>query len=434
MSRAPGARVDAGTPRDLVVLAALAASAGASAAWSGHLWLQLLELRRGGEAVCAFGGSGCGVLWDASFAAAVHRLSGVPVAGWGLAWALAALLLPLAVLLAALRGRPAPLARVAIGWVAAGGTLAIAALAAVSLEAGELCTSCAVVYALVAVYALAAFAFLARPPASAARGAALALAVVAGAYALMLLPGLRTPRAGEAAAALASAGGRGERGDHELEDYLASLSPPMRQGLAASLAAYRAAPPLPEEEPRALLGEPAAPVRITEFTDIRCSHCATLDQTLETLWSKAPAGSFSVDSRHFPLDGRCNPRLAPRPGEPVSCTAALARICFESADPEARRAYAGRLFEHQEELEVEDVFALAAPEIDEAELRACIERPETARALADDLDYAWRYDPKGTPLVLIDGREGTPFGPFLYALVLAGGDAEHPAFAALGAR
>ena len=65
------------------------------------------------------------------------------------------------------------------------------------------------------------------------------------------------------------------------------------------------------------------------------------------------------------------------------------------------------------------------------ELERCVASPEVAQELAEDVDYAWEFEPDGTPLVLVNGRRGTSFGPFLYAMVLTGGDPEHPAFEAL---
>ena len=38
---------------------------------------------------------------------------------------------------------------------------------------------------------------------------------------------------------------------------------------------------------------------------------------------------------------------------------------------------------------------------------------------------------EGTPLVLVNGRRGAAFGPFLYAMVLTKGSPDHPAFAGL---
>ena len=67
--------------------------------WSAFLWWQLIEARASGsDPFCAFGDPGaCGELWDGAFASGVHRWSGVPVAGWGLIWGIAALALTAAV-------------------------------------------------------------------------------------------------------------------------------------------------------------------------------------------------------------------------------------------------------------------------------------------------------------------------------------------------
>jgi hypothetical protein len=44
---------------------------------------------------------------------------------------------------------------------------------------------------------------------------------------------------------------------------------------------------------------------------------------------------------------------------------------------------------------------------------------------------ASRYDSDGTPIVVVNGKMGTSFGPFLYAVIQTRGSAEHPAFAIL---
>lgn len=415
-----GTRPGEAEPGGVGPLATLVATAGAIALWSTYLWWQLIQVRGGASAVCAFGGTGCAEIWDAPFASAVHRLTGVPVAGWGVIWGLAALALPLAVLVAGLRRRPAPALLGGIRLLALAGLVGLAVLLGVSAAAGRFCTSCAVVYVLTAIYALIALRLLpSSPRAPLGRRLALVFLALAVAWGVLLLPGLRTPRAGAGSSAVA-------QGPSQLESFLASLDPSIAQGVGASLAAFRAAPPLPQQTPRALIGEAGAPVRITEFSDVLCSHCAALHETLDLLRRSAPPGSFSVDSRQFPLDGRCNTRLSPRPGEDVRCTGALARICFEGR--EGRDEFSTSLFEHQRELTRDGIFELAEPWLDRSALEACVAAPETRTKLEQDLAYAWRYEPDGTPLVLVDGRFASPFGPFLYALVLAGGNADDPAF------
>jgi hypothetical protein len=91
----------------------------------------------------------------------------------------------------------------------------------------------------------------------------------------------------------------------------------------------------------------------------------------------------------------------------------------------------GALFASQKSLTREKVFALAAPYIPRERLTACIAAPGTRAALEQDVAAAAQFDSDGTPIVAVNGRRGTSFGPFLYALILTRGNADHPAFDAL---
>ena len=137
-----------------------------------------------------------------------------------------------------------------------------------------------------------------------------------------------------------------------------------------------------------------------------------------------------MEPRQFPLDAECNPHM-PRAGDPVRCLAARARICVEGRP--GASAYADRLFAQQETLTAADVYAMASGLMPRPELESCIARPETSQKLQSDIALAVRYDIDGTPLVLLNGRKATSFPPFLYAMVLTGGRADHPAFDTLPA-
>jgi serine/threonine-protein kinase len=115
--------------------------------------------------------------------------------------------------------------------------------------------------------------------------------------------------------------------------------------------------------------------------------------------------------------------------DPVRCLAAKAKICLEGK--EGAVAFTAALFRRQRGLQTDQVFALAEPYMPRPALEACVSSPATASRLADDVSLASRTDPDGTPIVLVNGRRGTSFGPFLYAMVLTGGEADHPAFAGL---
>jgi serine/threonine-protein kinase len=66
-------------------------------------------------------------------------------------------------------------------------------------------------------------------------------------------------------------------------------------------------------------------------------------------------------------------------------------------------------------------------------LEDCVDSPETEAKLRDDIAWALQHEIKGTPLLLVNGREIPPPHTlhFLYAMVLAEANPEHPAFAEL---
>jgi protein-disulfide isomerase len=215
--------------------------------------------------------------------------------------------------------------------------------------------------------------------------------------------------------------------DAALREFVEKMPPPGRQALADALGRMRRGPALTLPPPRSLRGPATAPVRFTEFTDVRCSHCAELHQVWGQLEQALPPGSFSVESRFYPLDGGCNAAMRPPARDPVRCLAPRVQICREK-DP-AALALAGALFAEQRTLTPERVSELAGG--DRKALEACVASEETRSKLEDDVALANQYSPEGTPMVLVNGRLGSAQPPFLYAMVLARGSSEHPAFSVL---
>jgi serine/threonine-protein kinase len=422
----------------LVVLGAM------SALWSLVLWQELVLVRAGGSSFCGFGGKfDCSAVWDGAFASTVHRLTGLPIAAWGLVWGVTAFLLPLAALLRRAEGRPIDALVSGVRLTAVAGVLTVAGMLAASAVAGALCVGCIATYVLVGAYAFIAL-MIWRPAGfpAAGRGAAFAAGVAAAVFLLLLYPGLRTPKTrgeagrralegvtGSAPGRRATPSARDSERDQRLTALVESLEPPLKQTLADSLAIYRASATKEPPPPRALVGSDLAPVRITEFTDILCEHCAGLHETLKTLRASLPPGSFSVDSRQFPLDSRCNPTVGGARDDDVRCVAAKARICLEPSGKEPELADA--LFARQAGLTSEKVFEIAAPFLPRSELAACIASPATNGKLEQDITAATQYDSDGTPIVVVNGRKGTSFGPFLYTIIQLRGGAEHPALDAL---
>lgn len=432
MSRAKQAAENSpASSSDNTLLYGLSLVGALASGWAIFLWHQLIIARSGAEPFCGFGDSGdCAALWDAEFAARVHDLSGLPVAGWGLVWGVAATLLPLFAVTASREARP-PWVQACrlVAWL---GVVGVLGLLLVSAQAGLFCVSCSVTYVLSLAYAGGAIVGL--PKSSQAKAWWLTAGALGIAWLALLWPGQATPknlqRAGQQV--LASSPQPGGKDDVlTLEEFVTGLDANLQQGLSDTLTMYREAPEVAgQPAPRNLVhGSASAPVLITEFTDTLCSHCATLHGNLGYLEATLPGHLFAVDARHFPLDGNCNPHLEIRGPESVRCLAAKARICMAEAGHDAE--YSGVLYQNQRQLTEAMVFDLAAPFSGSETLASCVESPRTAKALTEDVEFAWLFEPSGTPLVLVNGRQGNAFGPFLYAMILAAGDADHKAFAVL---
>ncbi|MEM8964464.1 MAG: thioredoxin domain-containing protein, partial [Acidobacteriota bacterium] len=425
----------------LLVLAA------AAAAWSAYLWLELIDARQGGEAFCAFGG-GCDALWDGAFASWIQRVTGLPVAAWGVVWGGAALLVTA---LRSFRDRDDKVSmalRTASLVIASAGIASLGVLVAASVAANALCGSCIVTYIFVLAWVVVALFDFVRdrrktPGSSYVHGTALAAGATAAVFLMLLIPGRNTPMStsaladasftavsGDVLGEASDATSNDPERDQQLIQFLASLELEAAQLVSRSLEVMRTATPVPVEPPRALLYEDDAPVRITTFTDARCSHCAGLHRDLDVIRGLPGGANFSLEARHYPLDGNCNANLqAHGSEESASCTAARAEICAESLDDATRGQLVGAIYAKQQGLVPADVMQIASPVV--TNLESCLAAPATAAILLDDIAWATRHDIRGTPMVLINGRKGTAFGPFLYAMVLAGGDLDHRAFAML---
>ena len=411
----------------------------ANGLWSIFLWQQLLVSRGGGDAYCALGGEGCAALWDGAFANLTHQWTGLPVAAWGLLWSVVALLLAVfARQRVAAKADPEPFWS-ATALTAAAGAVSVLALLGVSVLAGEFCSNCAITYVLVAGYAGCVYVASGGMPArNLPRGVVWAGGLVVACFALLLYPGLATPKAGavpggealaEATAGSPSAPG-GEPDDvmARLEQLLDSLPAAERQFVANARARYADAEPVRVGEPRALIGPAGAPIRITTFTDSGCSHCATFHQGLEQLLAAVPPGSIAVDQRVFPLDGSCNDKVGGG-GRPQVCLAAQVRVCLED-DPRALEL-AGWLHEDAAPLSTDSIYEVAERLAPRSRIEECVASSETAAKIDDDIALALRAGLQGTPFVLVNDKPAMTYVPFLFALTLTGGDVNHPVYAGL---
>ncbi len=390
-------------------------------------WYELHVVESGGRAVCSLTATvNCETVWNSPLALAVHNALGVPVAALGILWGAVASVCAGWLLLRARKGLPVRDLVGASRVTALVGFLGMVVFAAASVGAGALCLTCLGTYLLVLAFAAGATFGLPRPlfPRGGEWWTALGLPSVVAlvAYLLLLIPGRTEPRSLLSHASSKPGG---------LAAFLAAASPSERQALSDNLSLYRLENipgRLPEERNR--LGEATAPVKVVEWTDIRCSHCKRFNEVIEDLRARLPPGSLAVEARNFPLDGQCNPHV-PQSAGGVSCDGALALICLETS-PDFWKLR-DKLFEAQSALTREKILDIATStlSVSRPALEACMASTATTARLQEDIEYAQRYHPTGTPAISVNGRAAPASGPFLYVLAMAAGNPDAPALAAL---
>ncbi|CAM3783503.1 thioredoxin domain-containing protein [Corallococcus sp. ZKHCc1 1396] len=414
-----------------------------------YQWMELLTLRAGGSTSCGISEQvNCETVWNSDFASAVHDTLGIPIAGLGLVWGLAAVGLCALYLAWAKAKRSVRPATNGLRLLAVAGIVSVIVFAAVSAQVGVMCPTCMGTYALVLAFAGVAWRGLPGPlmPQAGEWGDALkwTVGISAVAFVAMQMPGRATPHAQKAGAFVpgSAAPEKVTYGDEvepppvtppTLEAYLASLPQEQKQSLSNALAVYRAGTPQPAAYPaRHIYGPEDAPVKVVEWTDSKCPHCKTLVEELAYIKRASPEGKLSVEARHFPLDGACNPAIPRRgPDAPsVRCEAAKAQVCLEGAKDFWKLRE--RLFAAQAFLSTDKVMEIATSgSVARPQLEACMSDPRTLGKLRQDVEYAMKFDIRGTPLVLLNGRMVPPSAPLIYSLVLANGDANAAPFITL---
>lgn len=404
-----------------------------------YQWIELAVMRGGGSApLCTLSATfDCAGVWNSALSENVHRYTGIPIAGWGVAWSVVTLILSGLLWQRARRSQTTAEAVLALRLVTGAGALIAVLLLGYSAALQVYCPTCIVFYVLVWVSAYLAF-FKLKPESTGwGQPVLLTGGVLVVTLAALIYPGLRTPVQDLSTAPLSAVAQ--ETGvatpvaqKSPLEQFLASLPPGVQQATSASLDIYRHAKSIPAmpDPKRVSFGPALAPVHLVEWTDIRCPHCKNMEQALQEIQRITPAGSWTVESRHYPLDTQCNPH-ALRDGGGVSCLAAKVQICLHGS-PEFARVR-GAMFAEQDSLSIERIWKIASGD-DAGKRRAlesCVNSPETGNVLRQDIELAEKHGIEGTPLIVINGRRGTAVPAFMYSMILAEGDSNDPAFAVL---
>lgn len=164
-------------------------------------------------------------------------------------------------------------------------------------------------------------------------------------------------------------------------------------------------------QPRRETGEGG--VEIVEFGDFECPHCRRMWDALEAYVART-SQPLTLRFVNFPLDSACNPIAGDM--HPHACDAARAALC---ADTQGQFwAYGTQLFEHQRDLEVDDLRGYAeALGLDIAAFDACLNDPATTERIREDVALGEFVDLQATPTLFVDGYElrGAVPEPILHA-------------------
>jgi protein-disulfide isomerase len=146
---------------------------------------------------------------------------------------------------------------------------------------------------------------------------------------------------------------------------------------------------------RAVLGNPAAPVTIVEYSDFQCPYCREEREVLVQLMREY-GDTLRLIVKHTPLEIH-----------PFARPAALMYEAVARQDPMAAYRFYDDLFAHQATFDsVGEPYlavAAAAAGVDSGQARADARRPEIRAVIEADLDEGRRFGFTGTPGFLING-------------------------------
>lgn len=406
-----------------------------------YQWIELLQLRAGDDTlICSFNATfNCASVWNSALADNVHKVTRIPIVGWGLAWSLIVFVLAVWALRLARNAAPTADTILALRLTTGVGVLVAVILMAYSVIIKTFCPTCILFYLLVAAAAYLAFMRFRVSDKNWAQPALLSSGLLLVTLALLLYPSLNTPREDAISAQLVTPTPIAEKklsqaqaaAANPLEEFLNSLPVGLQQGVSDSLAIYRKSPPIdiaPNPQ-RTTFGTSGAPVRLVEWTDIRCPHCKNLENGLTEIRKITAPGSWSQETRHYPLDNQCNPKVM-RTGDGTSCLAAKLQICLIGSPDFARVRSA--MFEQQAELTVERIWDIASTDPERRKiLEDCVGSPATTATLQEDIEYAEQHQIQGTPLVVINGRKASALPAATLGLIMARGRGDDPAFLVL---
>lgn len=149
-------------------------------------------------------------------------------------------------------------------------------------------------------------------------------------------------------------------------------------------------------------GNPEAPIKIVEYSDLECPFCKRFHPTMQQVMEEyGKNGQAAWVYRHFPLDALHS--KARKEAEATECATEL-------GGPAAFWAYVDRLFEitpSNNGLDIAQLPIIAQDiGLDRAAFTACLDSGKFAKRVADDLDDARAAGGSGTPYSIVITQNG----------------------------
>ncbi len=429
-------------------LVSLIVVAGIGIATTIYQWLALIDLRNSGDKpLCAVSEKlDCSAVWDSAFSTTVHQYTSIPIAGWGLIWSVLILLLTLKLFIDSKNQKESSLVSSSLYIAAVIGLVGVAGLVIYSLSIAVFCLSCIVFYLVVIVIGITVIRNVKPPQLKLVEGSGLALGITVVLALLLYFPGQNTPLQSVFEQDLISdtsnqsnhqAGTKDSNessaSSEELKNFISSQADEVKQYMSNFLEEYRHAKLIEQtgDSSRLSAGTKDSPVKVVEWLEITCPHCAQLDQQLSNIKNSTSEYDWSLETRYYPLDSECNPDMQRSRNNGVSCLAAKSLICL-SDDRETSHSIRSTFFANQKQLTTNMIRDIIRDhEVDMIELDACINADTTEDALLNDIDMARAHDISGTPLVVMNGKTLTAMPHLIYSLILSGGNTEAVEFSEL---
>jgi len=142
---------------------------------------------------------------------------------------------------------------------------------------------------------------------------------------------------------------------------------------------------------------------VVKYADFQCGYCRYLALTMDPVVKKYADKPVRFVMKNFPMNVKCNPRMAGYDKHPFACEASFAARC---AGLQGKFwEFHDHLYANQDSINNENITKWAQSfKFDMAKFNHCITAPETKEFIRQEIQIAFRAGIYGTPRTYINGR------------------------------